>query len=362
VADETRIAKRFLAALEAEDFTVFPADPYALGFLRNYAEYLGLDGNELAAAFRTLRIQEQPVPLQELIPAAKPNPLWFAAGGGALLVLVIGAFLVFGRGNSSSGATVIAAPSAPVEYRMEGASLERRLYKGDSIIARIGEDNWKITLSRLDEGATFDTPLGQRRLSLGEETIIDFNKDGQSDLKILLTDLDKKNPARGANLRFTLLGASASPGSTATADAGIPSAAPAAPATPVAATNLPPPPARSDAATTATREGTIFEAAKSPWPFVVSVTFRGSCMFRYEVDKRDRDERYYQKGDTISINANNAVKLWASNAQSAAVVVQASGGKTAEIDLGNSGEIAVKRIAWIQTDSGSYALSLFEVD
>ena len=85
-------------------------------------------------------------------------------------------------------------------------------------------------------------------------------------------------------------------------------------------------------------------------------------MFRYEVDKRDRDERYYQKGDTISINANNAVKLWASNAQSAAVVVQASGGKTAEIDLGNSGEIAVKRIAWIQTDSGGYALSLFEVD
>ena len=26
-----------------------------------------------------------------------------------------------------------------------------------------------------------------------------------------------------------------------------------------------------------------------------ALTFRSSCMFRYEVDKRDRDERYYRK-------------------------------------------------------------------
>jgi hypothetical protein len=139
---------------------------------------------------------------------------------------------------------------------------------------------------------------------------------------------------------------------------------PAAPA-PVAQPSVLPPPvgqAENSGASQATREGAIFEAQKSSYPFVVSVTFRGGCMFRYEVDKRDRDERYYQKGDTISVNANNSVKLWASNAQSAIVVVQASGGKTANVDLGVSGEIAVKRIAWVQNENNSYTLSLFEVD
>ena len=47
VADETNIAKRYLAGLEAEDFTVFPGDPYVIGFLRNYADYLGLASDEL---------------------------------------------------------------------------------------------------------------------------------------------------------------------------------------------------------------------------------------------------------------------------------------------------------------------------
>jgi cytoskeleton protein RodZ len=42
VADDTNIAKRYLSAMEEENFSVFPGDPYIIGFLRNYAEYLGL--------------------------------------------------------------------------------------------------------------------------------------------------------------------------------------------------------------------------------------------------------------------------------------------------------------------------------
>jgi hypothetical protein len=84
-------------------------------------------------------------------------------------------------------------------------------------------------------------------------------------------------------------------------------------------------------------------------------------MFRYEVDKRDRLERYYRKGDTITVNAQNSIKLWASNGQSVKLTVQASGGKTADLDLGGAGEIAVKRIAWSQ-DGGAWVLGASEVD
>jgi len=106
----------------------------------------------------------------------------------------------------------------------------------------------------------------------------------------------------------------------------------------------------------------IFEANKSPYPFVVSITFRGSCLFRYEVDKRDRDERYYRKGETVTVNASNNIKLWASNAQSAKLTVMASGGKSADLDLGGAGEIAVKRISWSQTETGTWALGASDVD
>lgn len=40
---DTRIARRYLEALEAEAFDVIPAPVFARGFLRSYAQYLGLD-------------------------------------------------------------------------------------------------------------------------------------------------------------------------------------------------------------------------------------------------------------------------------------------------------------------------------
>ncbi len=67
VARETHVAKRFLKALEDEDFAAFPGETYAMGFLRNYAEYLGLNADELVGIYRNIKIQEQPLPMNELL-------------------------------------------------------------------------------------------------------------------------------------------------------------------------------------------------------------------------------------------------------------------------------------------------------
>src|SRR3954467_10586875 len=40
----TKIRAKYLRALEDEQFDVLPAQTYVKGFLRSYAEYLGLDG------------------------------------------------------------------------------------------------------------------------------------------------------------------------------------------------------------------------------------------------------------------------------------------------------------------------------
>lgn len=52
VATSLRIRQPFLAALEEGRFKDLPGGTYAIGFLRTYAEFLGLDGEEMVRRFR----------------------------------------------------------------------------------------------------------------------------------------------------------------------------------------------------------------------------------------------------------------------------------------------------------------------
>lgn len=55
---ETRISRRYLEALEAEDFAAFPTRTQARGFLRLYARYLLLDTTEILALFPQDALEE----------------------------------------------------------------------------------------------------------------------------------------------------------------------------------------------------------------------------------------------------------------------------------------------------------------
>ncbi|MDI6893212.1 MAG: RodZ domain-containing protein [Bacillota bacterium] len=56
---ETKIRTRYLEALERGDETVVPGEVYFRGFLRTYANFLGLDGQELASRYRALKEAER---------------------------------------------------------------------------------------------------------------------------------------------------------------------------------------------------------------------------------------------------------------------------------------------------------------
>jgi hypothetical protein len=60
---KTRIRTRYLAALEEERFDELPGEAYAKGFLRTYADHLGLDGQECLALYHARRrtTEEPPV-------------------------------------------------------------------------------------------------------------------------------------------------------------------------------------------------------------------------------------------------------------------------------------------------------------
>lgn len=104
VERDTRISRRYLDALEREDFAVFPAPVYQRAFLRTYAQYLGLDANELLRLFpqRTSEaVSLRPLPEVKAPPVGSVPFNWILTGG-VLLVLLVAAIFVFRMGGGES--------------------------------------------------------------------------------------------------------------------------------------------------------------------------------------------------------------------------------------------------------------------
>jgi len=55
VEQATKIRKRYLTGLEREDYAMLPDAVYARGFLKTYANYLGLDGEAFSEQLKSLR-------------------------------------------------------------------------------------------------------------------------------------------------------------------------------------------------------------------------------------------------------------------------------------------------------------------
>lgn len=68
VEQETKIRKRYLEALEREDYDQLPNAVYARGFLKTYANYLGLDGDELSRELKERWETVQERQLRESLP------------------------------------------------------------------------------------------------------------------------------------------------------------------------------------------------------------------------------------------------------------------------------------------------------
>lgn len=100
----TRIPRKYLEALEVENYGILPAPVYARGFLRSYAAYLGLDPGELLPFFPVGHVEEPKLEnLPEVRQTRSYNPNSMIALGivGFLVVLVIGLYSL-GREDSSS--------------------------------------------------------------------------------------------------------------------------------------------------------------------------------------------------------------------------------------------------------------------
>lgn len=89
-AQQLRIRDSYLRAIEEGDFRVLPGATYAVGFLRSYADHLGLDPQEIVRRFRE-EVEELGRRTQLVFPAA---PAEGKIPGGAILMIAVVVALV----------------------------------------------------------------------------------------------------------------------------------------------------------------------------------------------------------------------------------------------------------------------------
>ncbi len=363
VARETHISKRYLRALEEEDFSIFPGETYTIGFLRNYAEYLGINAEEIVNLYKNLKIQEQPVPIDELLDVKKKGfPI------GRLLIIILIIALVGGGGyfgykyitGKTSGSGIEAKKSSPSGSSTETAknkifvfeeeALNRWFDDGETIRYPVGNAEYDVKISEIKEDIKLESAGKVATLKLGQAKFFDFNGDNQPDLKILVNDIDKSGRVSRVNLglykitrpvkvaaatgenanRGEAEGESSQSESSQRETTGVSSAA--------------------------VVSGVIAENA-NPFPFKMDFQFRGYCFFRYTVDDSDRVEKFFHKGEFFSIDVKNRAMLWISNA---GVIKAKVAGK--DVQLGRPGQVVTKKILWKKNEEKKvYQLQIIDV-
>lgn len=123
VVAKTRVRQSYLEALEQERFEEFPGDAYLRGYLKGYAECLGLEAQPLLQALAGLH------PSPQTDPHLDSSPLLQTGGrsvrsplrlGGVVLLLGVVALLVLGWLLLSQTAVLQPQPEVPVQPALGG--------------------------------------------------------------------------------------------------------------------------------------------------------------------------------------------------------------------------------------------------
>jgi len=159
VEQATKIRTRYLEGLEREDPTVLPDPIYARGFLKTYANFLGLDGERLSRELKDRRAPRRERQLNHEAPGTSEfeQPLITPGGvGGAerrrvsgatiltvvlavlMLAAVIGALYYVGARSAGSGADDKASEEPAVEQEPEPSPPRKEQPATESTTATTG--------------------------------------------------------------------------------------------------------------------------------------------------------------------------------------------------------------------------------
>lgn len=95
-AKETRVSKRYLVAVERNDWSVFTSKVYITGILRTYSRYLNLDPDKVLAYFRRDYEKKEEVRFNRRLPSLNFLPDTSKIVLGALTLIVFFFCIYFG--------------------------------------------------------------------------------------------------------------------------------------------------------------------------------------------------------------------------------------------------------------------------
>ena len=145
----TKIRAKYIRALEEEDFDVLPSEAYARGFLRTYADHLGLDGqlyvdefaSRFGSAWREDQARRQATPVRGGHGVERRAVVLALAGIAVLVTLV---FVAWKFGAADPATPSVVPPSTPPAAASELAL--RGLGAGTYVEVRRGSATGRVLL------------------------------------------------------------------------------------------------------------------------------------------------------------------------------------------------------------------------
>jgi transcriptional regulator with XRE-family HTH domain len=352
---ETKIAKKYLLAIENEEFDVFPGETYLVGFMRNYAQFLGLDPDEIVLKYKDYKIQEQPAPIEQL--TARPRNtrryMVLAVIGAAILVVVITLL----AGGKREGERIAGKDKKPVEdkkkspqdqkgakvFVFEEEEVIRNFDKNE--IIEIPQKTGKYTIRIDDTAEKLSFSIGNMPFSASadERVEVDFDRDGRKDISLRVNELGEgsanitvkklfKTDLVGSELKAVEkpgTGQASAPAAgkektagppevVITKEEGLPASIPVAPKT-------------------------GFQILTSYEKTGISTQIKGASptYLGYSVDKGPKKESVVKNGDQIDFTARDEVKLMVSNAQGVTLEIN-----KVPVPLGERGQVVAKSVRW----------------
>jgi cytoskeleton protein RodZ len=117
IAKELKIRRDYLEAIEDSRFDALPGRTYAIGFVRTYAEYLGLDGAECVDRLKT-EIAGRGDTKEHAVALSPPRERRLPPGGIALLILLLIAAVYLSYYLYVAAQRIATPPVSPVPARL----------------------------------------------------------------------------------------------------------------------------------------------------------------------------------------------------------------------------------------------------
>ncbi|MCR5698428.1 MAG: helix-turn-helix domain-containing protein [Treponemataceae bacterium] len=352
VERETAISKEYIQALENEDSSVFPGEPYLVGFLNNYADYLGLSAKDLIKLYHGKMIQEAPVP-EALLKKEKPaylKPLIISLSC-IVVAAAVAVTLIFTVGKKKDTENeILEASKTGKTYELASTPIRKRIYKNDILKFTANGKEIEVKVVGTKEYLSIETPVGIQVIEIGDESNLDLDSIEGPDLGIFVSDISKTDEGKGAEVRMWAYG-----------DMSAQEKAKKEAAQKVNEEDDKNITKASELSQKQLAAQTVLFDGMRAYPFTVEVNFRGATLLRVSPDGKDTEENYYTAGQRVTKTVNNKLRLWVSNAY--AIQIQVIGdGKSEKIDVGRPGQVMVKDIKWIKDHDGHYKLVVLEVD